>query len=432
MNQYAPDTVPRLRAADPPGPRLPNRVELLTDLAFVVILGHLVKRLLDAPSVESVGCLLLLLVPVWWLWNGLTFYTNRFAVSNDLGDFLFTVVQLLALLVLAAATGPALTSHRTTVLFVSIYAGLRGLLQLKYVRAGHYVPVAKPFIAHVQVGIGLGLACWVGAALAPAPASYCLWALALAVEIGTPLVAGGRALHQRCPPDARHLPGRVATFTTLVLGQVAASTALGLAQAELSAAGIGRALLAGGTLLGLWAAYFSRVYDAPVQALSERRRIGPYWTWVYLHLPLTLFMLLSSAGLTLAVAQRPTLALTGGLVGVGVGGSYVLTGLMALVNQWANEQSQLDTKRRVAIRLLAGASLLLAAPWGSPLLLLVLGTATGLGIILTDYFAPYVPADQLPTIASRYTLYAPPPGKALPIELAAQLSEKARKTAALS
>jgi low temperature requirement protein LtrA len=403
MNQNPPNTVPRLRANDPPGTRRPSWLELLTDLAFVVILGQLVTRLLDRPGGTAVCDLLLLLVPVWWLWNGLTFYTNRFAVANDLGDFLFTGGQLLGLLVLTAVTKLALTSHLHTVIFVGIYAGLRGLVHLQYARAAHFVPIARPYVRHVQVGFGVSLACWVGAALAPTPASYCLWALALAAEIITPLVAGGPALHQRFPPDARHLPGRVATFVLLVLGQVAHGTSQGLSQTGLSGEGIGRALLAGFTLIGLGGAYFTRVYEAPVQALSERERTGPFWVWVYLHLPLTLFLLLSSAGLTLAVADKPEVTLSSWLVGVGVGGSYVVMGLQGIVDGWASEQLQPGTRQRVALRLAAGGCLVLAAPWASPLLLLGLGAATGLGIVLMDYFGPAIPVAGSPTIASRYT-----------------------------
>ncbi|WP_324678146.1 low temperature requirement protein A [Hymenobacter sp. GOD-10R] len=403
MSHYPPDTVPRLRASDPPGTRRPSWLELLTDLAFVVILGQLVRRLLEVPGEVAVGDLLLLVVPVWWLWNGLTFYTNRFAVVNDLGDFLFTVVQLLGLLVLAVVTKLALTSHANTVLFVCIYAGLRGVVHLQYARVAYFVPVARPYVRHVQVGFGVSLACWVGAALAPTPLSYCLWALALAAEIGTPLVAGGRALHQHIPPDARHLPGRVATFVLLVLGQVAHGVTQGLSQTGLSGEGLGRAVLAGLTLIGLGGAYFTRVYEAPVQALSERQRTGPFWAWVYLHLPLTLCLLVSSAGLTLAVADKRALALTSLLVGAGVGGSYLVMGLLGLVNQWASEQPQPGTKLRVTIRVAAGSCLVLAAPWVSPLLLLLLGTATGLGIVLVDYFGPAAPVTGFTTIASRYT-----------------------------
>ncbi|CAN5207609.1 hypothetical protein BH09BAC4_BH09BAC4_30820 [soil metagenome] len=122
MNQPSPDTVLRLRTNDPPGPRVPARIELLTDLAFVVILGHLVRRLLADPSLNTLGYLLLLLVPVWWLWNGLTFYANRFSVDNDPTEFLFTAVELLGLLILGASIGTALFSHLPTLIFIRLVA----------------------------------------------------------------------------------------------------------------------------------------------------------------------------------------------------------------------------------------------------------------------------------------------------------------------
>ncbi|CCH52718.1 hypothetical protein BN8_01737 [Fibrisoma limi BUZ 3] len=402
MNPPSPDNVPRLRTTDPPGPRTPARIELLTDLAFVVILGHLVRRLLAEPSLDALGHLLLLLVPVWWLWHGLTFYANRFSVDNDPIEFLFTAVELLGLLIMAAAIETALLRHQATVIFVCTYFGLRVLLYLKYIRARQYVPVARPFIFHVQIGICLGLACWVGAGLVPAPGSYYLWGLALAVETLTPLVAGGLRLQRRFPPDARHLPGRVATFTTLMLAQVASGIVMELYQRGFRLDSVCQTLLAGIILLGLWASYFDYVYYSPAQALSEHQRTGPFWSWLYLHLPLTLLLLISGVGLALTIYPKPGLALTSWLLGIGVGGCYIITGLLALVNLWANGQSKPNTKLKISIRLTIGSTLVLAAPWVSPVLLLVLCAATSLAVILTDQLGSFVPVDDPPTIASRF------------------------------
>jgi low temperature requirement protein LtrA len=283
---------------------------------------------------------------------------------------------------------------------VGTYFGIRILLHLKYNRARYYVPAARPFIFHVQIGICLGLACWVGAGLLPAPSSYYFWALALAVEILAPLVAGGIILQKRFPPDARHLPGRVATFTTLMLAQIASSIVMALYQAGIGSDSVSRTLLAGITLLGLWSSYFDRIYYTPAQALSEHQRTGPFWAWIYLHLPLTILLLLSGVGLGLTVHPKSDVTLTNWLVGAGVGGSYVITGLLALVNQWASYQ--LQSIRQVGIRLTLGTILILATSWTSPLLLLLLCAGTSLIMILSDRFSSSIHIDSPPTIASRF------------------------------
>ncbi len=419
MNQLSTETVPRLRAADPPGPRIPARIELLTDLAFVVILGHLVRRILAEPSVETLGYVLLLLVPVWWLWYGLMFYANRFSVDNDPIEFLFSSVELLGLLVMAAAIETALLSDQITLLFIGTYSGLRLLLHLKYVRARYYVPVARPFMAHIQIGVYLALVCWVGAGLVQIPTSYYLWGLALVIELLTPLVAGGLRLQRRFPPDARHLPGRVATFTTLVLAQIASGIVLELHEAGIRLDSVGRTLLAGVTLLGLWASYFDYVYYSPVRALSEQQRTGPFWSWIYLHLPLTLLLLLSGVGLALAVNPKPDLTLTSGLIGCGVGGSYVITGLLAMVNQWAREQAQPGARQKMIIRLIVGIGIVLAAPWVAPSILLLLCAATSLLLVLTDQLGAFVPVDTPPAIASGFARSASNQELAFPVETTA-------------
>ncbi|CAN5291979.1 hypothetical protein BH09BAC4_BH09BAC4_06570 [soil metagenome] len=214
------------------------------------------------------------------------------------------------------------------------------------------------------------------------------------------MVAGGLRLQKRFPPDARHLPGRVATFTTLMLAQVASCIVTELYQAGIRSDSVSRTLLAGITLLGLWSAYFDRIYYAPAQALSEHQRTGPFWTWLYLHLPLTILLLVSGVGLALAISPKPNLPLINWLVGVGVGGSFIITGLLAWVNQWATHH--LRSSRKVTIRLTLGISLVLAAPWVSPLLLLLLCAGTSLVVLLTDQLSPFASADNPPISASRF------------------------------
>ncbi|UFH57556.1 hypothetical protein [Spirosoma sp. KNUC1025] len=194
----------------------------------------------------------------------------------------------------------------------------------------------------------------------------------------------------------------MATFTTLVLAQIASCIVLELYEAGIRLDSVGRTLLAGITLLGLWASYFDYVYYTPVRALSEQHRTGPFWVWLYLHLPLTLLLLLSGVGLGLAVNPKPDLTLTNGLVGIGVGGSYVITGILAMVNQWARKQAQPGARQKMIIRITVGISLVLAAPWVSPSLLLPLCAATSLLLVLTDQLGAFVPVDTPPVIASGF------------------------------
>jgi low temperature requirement protein LtrA len=75
-------------------------LELFYDLVYVATIVQLGNKLSDNLSLEGFFGFILLFVPIWWVWMGMTFYANRF-VADDLPHHLLVFAQIFVVAVLA-------------------------------------------------------------------------------------------------------------------------------------------------------------------------------------------------------------------------------------------------------------------------------------------------------------------------------------------
>ncbi len=118
-----------------------------------------------------------------------------------------------------------------------------------------------------------------------------LYAAAVGVEVLAPLLAVSGL--GRWPAHPEHLPERLGLFTIIVLGEAVLGVVLGGVQAEARLAfAIGFSLPA-----GIWWFYF-RVLDRA----ELRQRVGGGQILTYLHLPMTLAVVVMAAAVEVALA----------------------------------------------------------------------------------------------------------------------------------
>ncbi|MEZ0539376.1 low temperature requirement protein A [Fibrella arboris] len=308
--------VPQLRTAEKRGERRTTWAELLNDLAYTTIVMQLAMRLNKAFSLEDLLDFLLLYVPVWWLWNGQAHYATRFDNTNDSVHRFLGSAQLIGLIILAASIHKATTE--LSVVYALAYASVRLILLIDYGRAWYYIPQARPYTRVILIGFAISVLIWVGSLGVKPPYRYGLWAVALLIELTTPLTSGGK-LHVQFPPDVRHLPERYGLFTLLVLGQAVSGLSMGLMNSPFTPAAITSTVLGGVVIIGLWWAYFDRLDDDAVRKLAEhghktkkaaQSSVRQYTIWLYTHLPLTVALTLSGVGLTHAIKAVNEAALT--------------------------------------------------------------------------------------------------------------------------
>ncbi len=195
MDRIASTARPQLRIGER-GHRQATWSELLYDLVFVVLIAQLAHHLAEHLTWRGLTEFGLLFIPVWWAWTNEVYYTTRFDSDTDKVKRFMATVQLLALVVMAAAIGKGL--EHSAQLWGGAYALIRSVQILELVRAGWFIPQVRPFTTYFVRGHCVGVALWWLSLLLPAPLQPWAWAAGLLIEIGTSVSAG--PLYQRFPP----------------------------------------------------------------------------------------------------------------------------------------------------------------------------------------------------------------------------------------
>jgi hypothetical protein len=178
-------------------------LELFFDLVFVAAVAQVAEPLHHEYSTAGLIRFTPLFVLIWWAWTGHTVFSTRFDTDDGVQRAL-TLVQMFAVAAMAANAKDALDS-RSSAGFAAAYAAVRFVLVAQYFRARR-VPDARPLTTRYLAGHGLAAVLWLASALVPAPGRFWIWAVAFAVDLGTPWLAVPHSV--KVPPDAEHLPER--------------------------------------------------------------------------------------------------------------------------------------------------------------------------------------------------------------------------------
>jgi low temperature requirement protein LtrA len=357
---------PRLRPADAADQeRHATWFELFFDLVFVAAVAQLTRGLRDDMAGHGLLMFAGLLVPVWWNWVLYTFYADRF----DTDDVLFRLLLLggmLAMCAVAIALPDALGS--AGVAFVVAHLAARGILLLGYVRAARHLELARSIVRTYGTGCVLATLVWAVSFSVPAgPARWWLWALAVAIEVGQPLVVPGRRNVARTPRHMAHLAERFGLFTIIVLGDTVAVVCAGLPQVRWDIASVVVAVMAFVAFSGAWWVYCDQA--APTAASTSMFALQEF---TFGHLAVTAGLAAAGAGTAVAIQQAhrahlavvPRVALVGGIAVFLMAAAAVR---LSLLDRW-----DALVAARLAVAVLAGG--LVPAGWllPPPLLAVVL------------------------------------------------------------
>ena len=253
-------------------------LELFFDLVYVAALIQLGDQLSSDVSWSGLGRFAGVFAVLWWTWTGTTAFTNRFAV-DDITHRVLVFVQMVAVGNIALlAVGP---NDNRWEWFALAYVVARVPLLVMYVRVlpqgGAIAQLARLYI----VAFGAGAAVWAASILVPEPARFVVWAVAIAIEFGTPIFAARKI--NPPPTHVDHFRERYAIFTIIVFGESFVKTLTKLAERGVSV----ETQVFGGLVFvmaaALWWTYFDDVADSDVRPGNKLMMVG----WVYAHLPLT-------------------------------------------------------------------------------------------------------------------------------------------------
>lgn len=276
--------------------RVSSPLELLYDLSYVVAVALAGTQLHHAVGANHLAQGLLgyvtTFIAVWWAWMGFTWFASAYD-TDDAPYRLYTMIQIVGVLVLAAGVAPASTGDFTTMTFGYVIMRM-GMVGLWWRAAREHAEGRKTAIRYV-IGILVLQTLWVARLALPPQWGYPTFFVLVVGEFAVPIWAA-RTGHT--PWHAHHIAERYGLFTIIVLGECVLGATQAVASAiesrgwslDVVGVGIGSAAL----ILALWWVYFLVPFG---DALHHRRDRA--FRWGYGHF--VVFASLAAMGAFLAV-----------------------------------------------------------------------------------------------------------------------------------
>ena len=319
----------RLRSLAGESSRKVTWLELFFDLVFVAAVAQVAAPLQADYSLSGLIRFTPLFALTWWAWTGHSVFSTRFD-SDDVVQRSLTLVQMFAVAAMAANARDALDT-RSSAGFAAAYSIVRFLLVAQYFRA-RSVPDAGPLTTRYLAGHGSAAVLWLGSALVPAPARFWIWALAFAIDLGTPWLAVAHSV--KVPPDSAHLPERFGLFTLILLGESVVGVMRGMESQEDWPPSAAASAFLGMTIAFLtWWWYFDGALGASEQPVRSKREALRFHVWSYAHFPLYLGIVVTGAGVERIVTAASKHALTGVEAMILAGAVATMMGAMMTIDR---------------------------------------------------------------------------------------------------
>lgn len=353
---------PRLRAHEQgEESRRATWLELFFDLLFVVAVAQLAEKITHGLRWSAMAAFVALFVPTWWLWIGTTFYATRFVADDDVLYRFFTFLQMCGIAGLAVTVRDGFGTGARG--FALSYAAVRVVLVIEYLRAGRHLRDARPLTSRYARGFAIAAAIWIISAFVPAPTRFALWAVGLAIDVGTPLL-GGR-IHSDIAPDDSHLPERFGQFTLIVLGEGMFAVVVGIDPGHLTLAVTTSAVCALCIAFSLAWIYFESLDGSAIHAARAQGHIITYQVWLYTHFPLVVALTGAGVGVEYVVTNPAGAVLPDNarwLIGGSVAVALIATGVI----HWTSAPPENRTRdhARTRLRVIAGGIMLLLTAIG--------------------------------------------------------------------
>jgi low temperature requirement protein LtrA len=299
------------RHGDDDGPRRVSSLELFFDLVFVFTLTQLSALLTRELTTVGVIRVLLIFGLAWWMYGGYAWLTNTTAPERT-GERLLLLLGMAGFLVVALAIPGAFGRD-------GVALGI-GYLVVVLVHTGLYARANRNIWRIAPLNIASALLV-TGAGFLPGPARYPAWAVALALQIFSPLIVPVRG---RFDIEPAHFAERHSGLVIVAFGESVVAIGIGEAGRTVTA-GLVAAAVAGLALsAALWWAFFGagddeRAERAMTAATPEARPVLALNGYFYPYIPMLLGVVVMAAGVKRSIghpgdaAPAASLALAGGV-----------------------------------------------------------------------------------------------------------------------
>ena len=291
-------------------------LELFFDLVFVLAITRCTTLMAATPTWKGLAQGLLVLGVLWWSWCGYAWLTS--VVDPEEGAVRLVMFLAMAAFLICALCVPE-TFGAEGLLFALAYGVVRVAHILLFLLASREDPELRRATLGLAVSTAIGVGILLVASAADGGVRIGLWALALALDMGGPLLID--------PAGWRLVPGHFAErhglIVIIALGE--SIVAIGTAAGDRVDGGIVAAAVLGIVVAaGLWWLYFDVVAPVSTRRLiaaaegAERNRMARD-SFSYLHFPMVAGIVLVALGMKETIAHVsdplelvPTFALLGG------------------------------------------------------------------------------------------------------------------------
>jgi low temperature requirement protein LtrA len=291
-------------------------LELFFDLVFVLALTQCTALMAEHPTWEGLAQGLLVLGVLWWSWVGYAWLTS--VVDPEEGAVRLVMFLAMAAFLVASLCVPGAFGSEA-LLFAVAYGVVRVAHILLFVLASRDDPGLRRATLGLAVSTAIGVGLLLLAAATDGWVQGGLWVLALALDMGGPLLID--ASGWRLAPG--HFAERHGLIVIIALGESIVAIGAG-AGAQIDAGVVGAAVLGIVVAASLWWLYFDVVAPVSTRRLVEamegavRNRMARD-SFSFLHLPMVAGIVLVALGMKKAIGHVedplkivPTFALLGG------------------------------------------------------------------------------------------------------------------------
>jgi low temperature requirement protein LtrA len=178
-------------------------------------------------------------------------------------------------------------------------------------------------------GFSVAAALWLVSLAFSGSARYVIWAIAMVIDIGTPVTAPQRLI-RRLPVHQSHLPERFGLFTLIVLGETVVSVTAASADIEWTLRAGVVAACGFAAVTCLWWIYFD-LLDLSAIRRGPRSPYRAIQVYFYGHLPLLIGLTGVGAGTKIAIDSATEGSLGAGARATLLGGAAVALTVLALI-----------------------------------------------------------------------------------------------------
>ena len=322
--------IPYVRRGE--GERRATYFELFFDLVYVFGVTQLSHHLLGDLTWPGAAETAFLLIVVYWAWNYTTWMANWFDPDVPAVRLVLALVMLASLL-MAVSIPEAFGDH--ALLFAASYCALQVVRNAFVVAVTPAGTFHRNFVQILAWSL-LSVPFWIVGALADGSARWGWWLVALAVDVGAPLVRYwlprlGSTPMGEWQIEPGHFAERFQLFVIIVLGESIVVTGATASDVGLTASVVVALGLAFVSSVALWWLYFGQTATAAVRRIAADETPGRVGrdAYTYLHLPIVAGILLTAVGDELLIAHPDEkLGTPGALVTLG-GPALFLLGVLA-------------------------------------------------------------------------------------------------------